>query len=121
MALLKQLHVITSLLYYITIHVFASMALPHYIYFIKCALDFSKVRIKLSSTQSKASRMYLIITSHRIASYLHYKATIMPIAIHSQQVPLIGMLTQQGSLAVAKVVLSFLLSLLIYAIEREKQ
>jgi hypothetical protein len=46
--------------------------------------------------------------------YLHYKATMMPIAIHSQQVPLICTLTQQGSLAVAQVVVSFQLSLLIY-------
>ena len=41
---------------------------------------------------------------------------MMPIAIHSQQEPLICTLTQQGSLAVAQVVLSLLLSLLIYTI-----
>jgi hypothetical protein len=39
---------------------------------------------------------------------------MMHIAIHSQQVPLICMLTQQGTLAVAQVVMSFLLSLLIF-------
>ena len=48
--------------------------------------------------------------------HLHYKVTMIHIAIHSQQEPLICMLTQQGSLAVAQVVLSFLLSLLIYTI-----
>ena len=45
---------------------------------------------------------------------LHSEATMKPIAIQSQQVPLICMLTQQGSLAVAQVVVSLLLSLLIY-------
>ena len=41
---------------------------------------------------------------------------MMPVAIHSQQEPLICTLTQQGSsLAVLQVVMSFLLSLLIYA------
>ena len=39
-----------------------------------------------------------------------------PIAIQSQQEPLICMLTQQGSLAVAQVVVSLLLSLLNYTI-----
>ena len=57
----------------------------------------------------------VVITSHWIASYLHYKATMIPIAIHSQQEPSISTLTQQGSLAVAQVVLSFLLFMLIYA------
>ena len=58
----------------------------------------------------------IVITSHCIASHLHSEATMMPDAIHSQQETLICMLTQQGSpLAVAQVVLSFLLSLLIYA------
>ena len=37
----------SSLLHYITIYVFASMTLPHFMYFIKCALDFCKVRSKL--------------------------------------------------------------------------
>ena len=36
--------------------------------------------------------------------HLYYKATMKPIAIHSQQEPLICMLTQQGSLAVVQVV-----------------
>ena len=44
---LKQLCVSSSLLYYITIHVFASMTLPYFMDFIKHALDFCKVRIKL--------------------------------------------------------------------------
>ena len=39
----------------------------------------------------------------------------MHVAIHSQQVPLIGTLTQQGSLTIAQLVLSFFLSMLIYA------
>ena len=40
---------------------------------------------------------------------------MMHIAIHSQQDPLICVLTQQGSsLAVVQVVMTFLLSLLIY-------
>ena len=37
----------SSLLYYITIHGFASMTLPYFIDFIKCAFEFGKVRIKL--------------------------------------------------------------------------
>ena len=41
---------------------------------------------------------------------------MMHVAIRSQQVPLICMLMQKAFLAVAQVVLSFLLSLLIYAI-----
>ena len=48
--------------------------------------------------------------------HLYYKATMKPIVIHSQQEPLICMLTQQGLSAVAQVVFSFLLSLLIFAI-----
>jgi hypothetical protein len=49
--------------------------------------------------------------------HLYYKATMMPFAIHSQQEPLICMLMQQGALAVAQVVLSSLLSLLIYTFQ----
>ena len=49
-------------------------------------------------------------------TYLHSEATMKPIAIQPQQEPLICMLTQQGSLAVAQVVMSLLLSLLIYTI-----
>ena len=41
----------------------------------------------------------VVITSHWIASYLHYKSTMMPIAIHSQQETLICTLMPQGSLA----------------------
>ena len=41
---------------------------------------------------------------------------MMHIVIHSQQETLICMLMQQGSLAVAQVVVSCLLSLLIYTI-----
>ena len=51
-----------------------------------------------------------------VASYLHNKATMMPVAIHSQQEPLICTLTQQGPLDIAQVVVSFLLFLLIYTI-----
>ena len=40
-----------------------------------------------------------------------------PIAIQSQQEPLINMLTQQGSLSVAQVVMSLLLSLLLYTFQ----
>ena len=56
-----------------------------------------------------------IVTSRQfIASFIHSEATMMPIAIHSQQETLICTLTQQGSSAVVQVALSFLLSLLIY-------
>ena len=48
--------------------------------------------------------------------YLHSEATMKPIAIQSQQETLICMLTQQGPLEVAQVVMSLLLSLLIYTI-----
>ena len=57
-------------------------------------------------------RICFLITSHCIASYLHSEATMMHIAIQSQQVQLICKLMQQGSLAVAQVVVSFMLSLL---------
>ena len=110
----------SSLLYYITIQVFASMTLPYFMYFIQHAIDFCKVRIKLLGLTFKGKQNIFpnpqpsslpTITLH----HLYYKAAVMPIAIHSQQEPLIYMLTQQGSsLAVAQVVLSFLLSLLIY-------
>jgi hypothetical protein len=62
-----------------------------------------------------SSSAAIVTTSHCIASYIHSEATMMHIAIHSQQVPWICILTRQGSLAVAQVGLSFLLSLLIYA------
>ena len=97
------------------------MTLPHFMYFIKCALDFCKVRIKLLGMPFKGKQNILShhqpLSSPAIAwPHLYYKATVMPIAIHSQQEPLICKLTQQGLLAAAQVILSFLLSLLIYTI-----
>jgi hypothetical protein len=95
------------------------MTLPYFMYFIKCALDFCKARIKLLGLTFKGKQDIFPIQqpSSAAASYLHYKATMMPIAIHSQQEPLICMLAQQGSLAVVQLVLSFLLSLLIYTFQ----
>ena len=124
LSLLKQLHVSSSLLYYITIHVFASMSLPYFGVFINHALDFCKVRIKLLGLTFKGKQN--IFPNQQplssAASYLHYKATMMPIAIHSQQETLICTITQQGSsLAVAQVVLSFLLSCWFLHSECEKQ
>jgi hypothetical protein len=109
----------SSLLHYITIYVFASMTLPHFMYFIKCALAFCTVRIKLLGLTFKGKQNIFPnqqpLSSPAIAlPHLYYKATVMPIAIHSQQEPLICMLTQQGLPAVAQVVMSLLLSLLIY-------
>jgi hypothetical protein len=78
---------------------FASMTLPYFIYFIKPALYFGKVRSKTVKVDIQrqaehiSSSPAIIITHHCIASYLHYKATVMPIAIQSQQVPLICTLT----------------------------
>ena len=69
------------------------------------------------SWYSKASRAYFLINSHGIALYVHSEATMMSIATHSQQKPLICTLTQQGLSAVVQVVLSFLLSLLIYTFQ----
>ena len=89
-------------------------------YFIKCALDFCNVRIKLLGLTFKGKQNIFphqqtlslpTITLH----HLHSKATMMPIVIHSQQEPLSCTWTQQGSLAAVQIVLSFLLSLLIYA------
>jgi hypothetical protein len=57
----------------------------------------------------------IVITNHCISSCLNYKAAMMRIAILYQKESLICTLTQQGSLAVPQVVLSFLLSLLVYA------
>ena len=112
----------SSFLYYITIHVFATMTLPYFIYFIKRALEFCKVRIKLLGLTFKGKQN--IFTNQQLLSsptitfpHLYYKKTIKPIAIHSQQETLICMLTQQGSLAVAQVVVSFLLILLIYTFQ----
>ena len=64
LSLFKWLCVSSSLLHYISIHVFASMTLPYFVYFIKCALDFCKAWIKLLGWQSKASRIYFLINSH---------------------------------------------------------
>jgi hypothetical protein len=116
LSLLKQLHVSSPLLHYINIHV-----LHQWLYLISyislnILLSLARLKSKCKSWHSKASRAYFLITSHCLASYLHYKVTMMPIAIHSQQVPLICTLTQQVSLAVAQVVVSFLLFLFIYTI-----
>jgi hypothetical protein len=118
---LKQLHVSSLLVQYINIHVFASMTLLYFMYIIQHALDFCKVRIKLLGLTFKGKQNmfphHQPLSSPAIAlPHLHSEATMIPIAIHSQQVPLICTLTQQGSLGVAQVVLSFLLSLLIYAL-----
>ena len=95
------------------------MTLPYFIDFIKHALDFCKVIGKLLGLTFKGKQN--IFPNQQPSSsptitltHLHSEATMMPIAIHSQQVPLICTLTQQGSLAIVQVVLSFLLSLLIY-------
>ena len=74
-------------------------------------LSLARLKSSCKSWYSKASRAYFLINSHCIALYLHSEATMKPIAIQSQQEPLICMLTQQGSLAVAQVVVSLLLSL----------
>ena len=86
--------------------------------YIKPALEFGKVKIKLLEMTFKGKQSIFPHQqpSSSPASYLHSEATMMPIAIHSQQEPLICMLTQQGSLAVAQVVMSLLLFLLIYTI-----
>ena len=116
LSLLKQLHVSSSLLHYITIHVF-----HHWLYLIllisfNMLLSSARFESNCKSWYSKASRTYFLITSHCIASYIHSEATMKHIAIQSQQEPLIWMLTQQGLSAVAQVVVSLLLSLLIYTI-----
>ena len=89
-------------------------------FFIYHALDFCNVRIELLELTFKGKQN--IFPHHQLLSslaislpHLHFEATMMPIAIHSQQQPLICTWTQQGFLAVAQVALSFLLSLLIYA------
>ena len=70
-SLLKWLRVSSPLLHYITIHVFHQW---HYLtleYLVKSAPDFCKVRTKLSSTLSKASRSCFLITSHCHHQPLH--------------------------------------------------
>ena len=95
------------------------MTLQYFMYFNNHALDICKVRIKLLGLTFKGKQD--IFPNEQPSSsptitlpHLYYKVTMKPIAIHSQQETLICMLTQQGSLAVLQVVLSFLLSLLIY-------
>jgi hypothetical protein len=72
------------------------MTLPYFMYFIKYALEFGKVKIKLSEMTFKGKQS--IFPHHQPSSaaalYLHSEATLMPIAIHSQQEPLICMLMQ---------------------------
>ena len=51
---------------------FASVTLPYFIYFIKHAHEFCKVRIKLSSKRSKVSRTCFLISSHWHHQPLHY-------------------------------------------------
>jgi hypothetical protein len=72
-------------------------------YFIKYALEFSKVKIKLLEMTFKGKQS--IFPHHQpssaAVSYLHSEATRMHIAIHSQHEPLICTLMQQGSLTVA--------------------
>jgi hypothetical protein len=89
-----------------------------FIFLFKCALEFCKVKSKMLGLTFKGKQNIFPnqLPLSSAASYLHSEATMMPIAIHSQQEPLICMLTQQRSLAVAQVVVSFLLSLLIYTI-----
>ena len=74
--------------------------------FIKRALEFGKVKIKLLGLTFKG-KQNIFPNQQPLSSptitlpHLYYKATMMPIAIHSQQQSLICMLTQQGSLDVA--------------------
>ena len=76
------------------------------------------VRVDIQRQAEYISSSAAIITnSNGTASYLHSEATMMQIVIHTQHRPLICMLTQQGCLGVAQVVLSFLLSLLINAFD----
>jgi hypothetical protein len=91
-------------------------------YFNKCALEYCKVRIKLLGLTFKGKQNmfphHQPLSSPAIAlPHLHSEATMMDFAIHSRQVLLICMLNQQGYLAVAQVVLSFLLSLLIFTFQ----
>ena len=82
------------------------MALPSFMDFIKRALEFGKVKIKLLGLTFKG-KQNIFPNQQPLSSptitlpHLYYKATMMPIAIHSQQQSLICMLTQQGSLDVA--------------------
>ena len=91
------------------------MILPYLEYFSKRALDFCKVRSKLLGLTFKGKQS--IFHHHQPLPHLHSEATMKPIAIQSQQETLICMLTQQGSLAIAQVVVSLLLSLLLYTFQ----
>jgi hypothetical protein len=78
------------------------MTLPNFMYFIQQALEFCKVRSKLLGLTFKGKQNIFpneqLLSSPAIAlPHLCNKATMKPIAIHSQQVPLICTLTQQGS------------------------
>ena len=73
--------------------------------------------IVASECKYEAMQWLLMRKYALLALYLHSEATMKPITIQSQQEPLICMLTQQGSLAVAQVVVSLLLSLLIYTFQ----
>jgi hypothetical protein len=85
-------------------------------YFIKLALEFCKDRIKLSSTHSRQAEYVSLSAAIALHHTYILEETMMHIATHSQQEKLICTLTQQGSLVVVHVVLSFfMLSLLIYA------
>ena len=70
---------------------FASMTLPYFIDFIKCALEFGKVKIKLLEMTFKGKQSIFPHQQplHCIALYLHSEATMKHIAIQSQQEPLI--------------------------------
>jgi hypothetical protein len=92
------------------------MTLPYFIYFMKRALEFGKVRSKTvrADIQRQAEHISsspVIISSSLVLTFRsNYEA-----CCHSFSTkPLICTLTQQGSLVVAQVVVSFLLSLLIY-------
>jgi hypothetical protein len=109
------------LLHFITIHVCAAMLLPFF-WSILLNMLLSSARLQAKGQiyiQRQAEHAFssaaIVTTSHGIALYLQSDTLLMHISIHSQQETLICTLSQQGSLAVAPIVLSFLLSLLIYA------
>ena len=73
------------------------MTLPYFIDFIKRALDFCKVKIKLLEMTFKG-KQNMFPNQQPLSSaalYLHSEATMKPIAIQSQQVLLICRLTEQ--------------------------
>jgi hypothetical protein len=88
------------------------MTLPYFIYFIKRALDFCKVTVKLLEMTFKGKKnLFPHYQPLHFLIYSHSEAHMMPVAIHSQQETLIWTLRQQGSLAIVQVVVSFMLSL----------